>query len=102
VAHGPDDEGKEAGDSEKPLSDDPGARADRPPPAPAARRHGHPYLVARATTGAPSIAGLQKRRLASAPHSTFGLSLLRRKGREGAGAALVAGAVGLSLLRRKD
>jgi hypothetical protein len=40
--------------------------------------------------------------MVSAALSTIGLSLLRRKGREGAGAALVAGAVGLSLLRRKD
>jgi membrane protein len=66
------------------------------------QHHEHPYLVARATNRAASIAGLQKVGMVSAALSTIGLSLLRRKGREGAGAALVAGAVGLSLLRRKD
>jgi membrane protein len=103
VAHGPQDEGKEAGsDSEKPLSDDRGARAESPAPAPARNQHEHPYLAARATNRAASIAGLQKVGMISAALSTIGLSLLRRKGREGAGAALLAGAVGLSLLRRKD
>jgi hypothetical protein len=38
----------------------------------------------------------------SAALSTVGLSLLRKRGREGAGAALLAGAVGLSLLKRED
>lgn len=102
VAKGPQDEGKEAGsDSEKPLSDDPGARADGPrsPPPP---KKGHPYLVARATNRAGSIAGLQKVGIVSAALSTLGLSMLRKRGRAGAGAALLATAVGLSLLKRDD
>jgi hypothetical protein len=40
--------------------------------------------------------------MASAALSTIGLSLLRKRGREGAGAALLATAVGLSLMRRGD
>jgi hypothetical protein len=38
----------------------------------------------------------------SAALSTIGLSLLRKRGREGAGAALVAAAAGISLLKRED
>jgi membrane protein len=105
VAAGPEDEGNEAaGGAEKPLSDDAGRRqsADRPfHPEPAAQ-HEHPYIVARATNRAASVAGLRKVGMISAALSTLGLSLLRKRGREGAGAALLAGAVGLSLLRRGD
>lgn len=99
VADGPADKGKEAKNrAEKPLSDEQARPAS---PAPAAE-HEHPYLVARATNRAGSFAGLQKVGMISAALSTLGLSLLRKRGREGAGAALVAGAVGLSLLKRKD
>jgi hypothetical protein len=45
---------------------------------------------------------LRKVGIASAALSTIGLSLLRKRGREGAGAALLATAVGLSLMRRGD
>jgi membrane protein len=106
VADGPDDEGKEAGQNgkEKPLSDEPGtqqpARATAPPPRP--HEHEHPYLAARATNRAASIAGLRKVGMISAALSTLGLSLLRKRGREGAGAALLAGAIGLSLMKRED
>jgi hypothetical protein len=34
--------------------------------------------------------------------ATIGLSMLRRKGRAGMGAALLGSAAGLALLRRKD
>jgi hypothetical protein len=61
----------------------------------------HPYLVARATNRAGSVAGLHKVGMITAALSTIGLSLLRKRGREGAGAALLAGAVGLSLLKRE-
>lgn len=106
VADGPADEGKEKGAaSEQPMSDDPGSRqpARQPGPAPAQPRaeHDHPYLVARATNRAASIAGLRKVGMISAALSTIGLSLLRKRGREGTGAALLATAAGLSLLRRK-
>ena len=103
VADGPDDEGKEAGrrNIEQPLSDktvDRGSAASQPQPP----EHEHPYLVARATNRAASVAGLRKVGMISAALSTLGLSFLRKRGREGVGAALVAGAVGISLLKRKD
>jgi membrane protein len=101
VASGPEDEGRE-GDSgaEQPPSADPGAREGskaRPAPPP-----DHPYLVARVTNRAGALAGLQKVGMVSAALSTIGLSLLRKRGREGAGAALLATAVGVSLLKRSD
>jgi hypothetical protein len=87
------------------MSDAPGAQ--RPSPAEASARkpegeHEHPYIVARATNRVGALAGLQKVGMISAALSTIGLSLLRKRGREGAGAALLAGAVGLSLLKRED
>jgi membrane protein len=107
VADGPGDEGKEsAGSGEKPMSDDPGAREPQvagPKPAEAPRQaadHGHRYIFARATNRAASLAGLQRVGMISSALSTVGLSLLRRRGREAAGAALLAGAVGLSLMKR--
>jgi len=60
------------------------------------------YVVSRAANGAARVAGLRKVGMASAALSTIGLSLLRKRGREGAGAALLATAVGLSLMRRGD
>lgn len=98
VAKGPADQGK------APQNAGTKPRTDNAPqlPATAAHEHEHPYLVARATNRAGSFAGLQKVGMISAALSTLGLSLLRKRGREGAGAALVAGAVGLSLLKRKD
>ena len=101
VASGPGDEGQEvASGAEQPPSADQGARngpaARSVPPA------DHPYLVARATNRAGAFAGLQKVGMVSAALSTIGLSLLRKRGREGAGAALLATAVGVSLLKRSD
>lgn len=60
------------------------------------------YLIARAANRADQIAGLRKVGMICAALSTVGLSLLRKRGHEGAGAVLVAGAVGLSLLKRKN
>ena len=106
VASGPADEGHE-GDTgaEQPPSADAGAR-DGDPPAPTGRPvpppSEHPYLVARATNRAGALAGLQKVGMVSAALSTIGLSLLRKRGREGAGAALLATAVGVSLMKRSD
>ena len=104
VASGPADEGQE-GDraAEQPPSADAGARNDDPQPArqPSPPSE-HPYLVARAINRAGAIVGLQKVGMVSAALSTLGLSLLRKRGREGAGAALLATAVGVSLLKRSD
>ena len=104
VADGPADEGKEGdGSDDKPLSDDAVARR---PSAPRHDRpvasHEHPYIAARLTNRGASLVGLRHVGIVSAALSTVGLSLLRRRGREGAGAALLAGAVGLSLLKRED
>jgi hypothetical protein len=62
----------------------------------------HPYIAARVANRAGSFAGLQKVGMLSAALSTIGLSMLRKRGKQGAGAALVAGAVGISLLKRED
>lgn len=106
VADGPQDEGKEEG-REQPLSDEPGIRdsGERKLPVPAvhlSREHEHPFLAARLTNRAASMAGLRKVGVASAALSTLGLSMLRKRGRAAAGAALVGAAVGLSLLKRED
>src|SRR5690242_4553185 len=63
---------------------------------------GEEYVTARVANRAGAIAGLRKVGMASAALSTLGLSLLRKRGREGAGAALLATAVGLSLWNRDD
>lgn len=60
------------------------------------------YVAARAANRAVSLTGLRAVGLVSAVVSTFGLSLLRKKGKAGAGAVLVATAAGLSFLRRGD
>lgn len=60
------------------------------------------YVTARAANRAARLAGLRKVGMVSAALSTLGLSLLRKRGRAGAGAALLATAVGLSLLKRDD
>ena len=106
VASGPADEGQEGeGRAEQPPSADAGARGGASVPAPTHRpspQAEHPYLVSRATNRAGAIAGLQKVGMISAALSTIGLSLLRKRGREGAGAALLATAVGVSLMKRSD
>ena len=62
----------------------------------------HAYLVARATNRAGGLAGMAKVGMLASLLSTLGLKLLRRKGKAKAGAALLATAAGLSLLRRKE
>src|SRR5206468_13022858 len=83
VAEGPQDEGKEAqgGGAEKPLSDNPPQEQSvhRSPPVQPSVQHEHPYLVARATNRAASVAGLRKVGMISAALSTLGLSLLRKR-----------------------
>jgi membrane protein len=108
VAGGPGDEGKEEGSGkEQSLSDErPNGPDGRKPTPPRAQRspqeRDHSYLAARATNRAGAVAGLHKVGMLSAAISTIGLSLLRKRGREGAGAALLATAAGISLLKRKD
>jgi membrane protein len=108
VADGPGDEGKEvSGNDDQPPSDDPGARQ-KPPSrprvhhAPPSAESDHPYLVARATNRAAALAGMRHVGMISAALSTLGLSMLRQRGKAGAGAVLLASAAGLSLLKRHD
>lgn len=104
VATGPGDKGKEEGrgTSEKPLSDHAGPAHEAAPLADSDRAlNEHPYLVARATNRAGVIAGMRNVGMISAALSTLGLSLLRKRGHGRAAAALLAGAVGLSLLKRE-
>lgn len=107
VAHGLAHDGKEQGQAGQPVSDQhhpsAGPVAEKPAiPLSEPDEHGHPYIVARVTNRAGAIAGLQKVGMISAALSTVGLSLLRKRGREAAGAALLATAAGISLLKRGE
>jgi membrane protein len=61
----------------------------------------HPYLASRASARAGKMAGGAKVSMLASVLSTLGLSMLRRKGKAGAGAALLGTAAGLAFLRRK-
>lgn len=63
---------------------------------------GRHYVVSRAANRAGRVAGLRKVGMLSSALATTGLAMLRKRGRTGAGAALLATAAGLSLLRRED
>ena len=77
------------------------AQADAPPPAHETSRIDD-YVAGRIANRAGAIAGMRSVGMVSAILSTVGLSLLRKRGKAGAGAALVATAAGLSLLKRRD
>ena len=98
VADGAKDDGKDTGQgaAAPTVKEGPVGGVENPPSP------GHPYLVSRATNRAARIAGGAKIGMAASALSTIGLSLLRRKGKATAGAALIASAAGLSLLLRKD
>ncbi|MCA1654213.1 MAG: YihY/virulence factor BrkB family protein [Sphingomicrobium sp.] len=103
VAAGADDEGKEADQgSPSPLSIDPSPRT-APPPSPSSSKPAseHAYLASRVTSHGARMAGLAKVGTLSSILSTTGLAMLRRKGSAKAGAALLAAAAGLALLRRE-
>lgn len=68
-------------------------RADRPSPV-------RELAASRLTSRAGRLADMRKVGLVSSVLATAGLALLRRRGREAAGAGLVAAAAGLALLRR--
>jgi membrane protein len=99
VAGGANDDARAAPPDARPVQDAPQRRQDASAPHTGGD---HPYITARVTNRAAAIAGMRKVGMASAVLSTLGLSLLRKRGREGAGAALLATAAGLSLLKRKD
>ena len=106
VASGADDEGKEAENGlsngrQRPAETARAALAAHlPRPAETSAEHG--YLVSRATNRGGRVLGGARIGMAASALSTLGLSLLRRRGKEKAGAALIATAAGLSLLRRRD
>ena len=60
------------------------------------------YVTARAANRAGSLLGLRKVGMLSSALATAGLAMMRKRGRTGTGAALLATAAGLSLLRRAD
>ena len=64
--------------------------------------HEHKYLASRVTSRAARIAGNPKVGMFSSVLATAGLGMLRRRGRAGAGAALLGTAAGIALLKRKD
>ena len=59
------------------------------------------FLASRAVAKTGRMTGLAKVGMIPSLLSTAGLALLRRRGREGAGAALLAAAAGLALLKRR-
>ena len=103
VADGPADEGKEsAGPQEKAVSDDPSRQFPPVIARPPLEDRDHPWIAARATSRAAQVVGLNKVGLISSVISTLGLSLLRKRGREGAGAALLGAAAAIALLKRSE
>lgn len=61
----------------------------------------HPYLTSRVTSRAGQLAGARKIGMVSSGLATLGLGFLRKRGKETTGAALLATAAGLALLRRQ-
>jgi membrane protein len=61
----------------------------------------HPYVTSRLTARAAGAAGIPKIGMISSILSTAGLALLRRRGKEGLGAAVLVTAAGLALARRE-
>ena len=60
------------------------------------------YAAARVVSRAERMAGLRKVGMFSTAIATTGLALMRRRGRERAGVALLATAAGIALLKRED
>jgi membrane protein len=104
VAQGP---GSAQESGEQPAAVSPGQRKPAgaaPHPANTAapeRGSGHPYVVSRLTARAATAGGTPKVGMLSSILSTAGLALLRRRGREKVGAALVVAAAGIALARRE-
>lgn len=62
---------------------------------------GNPYLTSRLTSRAGQLAGARKISMLSSTLATLGLGFLKKRGREKTGAALLATAAGLALLKRR-
>lgn len=80
---------------------DAGEAAEERPGNPDPDSPGRDYLAARVSNRIGRAAGIPKVGILASVLSTAGLSLLRKRGREGAAAALLAAAAGLSLWKRK-
>ncbi|HEX5259402.1 MAG TPA: YihY/virulence factor BrkB family protein [Sphingomicrobium sp.] len=82
----------------------PPKRGEEPPPSYPRREPStvDDYVAGRVANRAGAVAGMRSVGMVSAVLSTLGLSLLRKRGKAGAGVALVATAAGLSLLKRHD
>jgi membrane protein len=61
----------------------------------------HPYVTSRVTSRAGQLAGARKIGMLMSGLATLGLGFLRKRGKEKTGAALLATAAGLALLRRQ-
>lgn len=80
--------------------------ASRAPAAPSLRDGevedgSHPYLTSRIASRAGQLAGARKISMLSSGLATLGLGMLKKRGREKTGAALLATAAGLALLKRR-
>ncbi|WP_404335430.1 YihY/virulence factor BrkB family protein [Sphingomonas sp. MMS12-HWE2-04] len=91
-------QGTEAGQDEPEVVERP---FKSPPRVPVARDQ-ESFVASRVGAGAAHASGLPRVGWITSGVATFGLALLRRKGRAGPGLALVAAAAGLSWLRRRD
>ena len=100
VASGAGDQGRE-GEAAPAVQPQPRSNA-TPPIERAKAPSDRSYLLSRATNRTARLAGGAKIGMAASALSTLGLSMLRRRGKQKAGAVLLATAAGLSLLRRKD
>ena len=67
----------------------------------AASGDGHPYLTSRLSNRAGRFAGTANVGMLGSALATLGLGYLRKRGKEKTGAALLATAAGLAILRRK-
>lgn len=93
VAHGTEAGQDEPEEAQRPFKS--------PPPAPMVTEQ-ESFVASRISARAARIGGLPKLGWVTSGAATFGLALLRRKGRAVPGLALIAAATGLSWLRRRD
>jgi membrane protein len=70
-------------------------------PATATEPGNHSYLVSRVSSRAGQLAGARKISMVSSGLATLGLGMLKRRGKEKTGAALLVTAAGLAFLKRK-
>ncbi|MGE5563347.1 MAG: YihY/virulence factor BrkB family protein [Bacillota bacterium] len=100
---GSDEPSKPSGGDVSPPQEEAPRAAAGPRPAAAHEPSGmDDYVAGRIASRAGAMAGMRSVGILSAVLSTLGLSLLRKRGKAGTGAVLLASAAGLSLLKRHD